>query len=65
MKLTERLIELSVSLQEPVLRDCADYIKALEEEVKTQQDRIKLLEREVAYAENGYNQKYKPYEVSK
>jgi len=35
----------------------------LESEVKIQQERIKLLEREVAYAENGYNQKYKSIEV--
>lgn len=33
--------------------------------VQSLQQRIKLLEREVAYAENGYNQKYKDHEVSK
>ena len=33
--------------------------------VQDLQQRIRLLEREVAYAENGYNQKYKDHEVNK
>lgn len=65
MNIKENLISLSNSYNSPALREAAAYIEVLENEIKIQQDRIKLLEREVAYAENGYNQKYKDHEVSK
>jgi hypothetical protein len=63
VSIKENLISLSNSYNSPALREAAAYIEVLESEVKIQQERIKLLEREVAYAENGYNQKYKSIEV--
>ncbi len=50
MSIKENLISLSDSYNSPALREAAAYIEVLESEVKIQQDRIKLLEREVAYA---------------
>jgi hypothetical protein len=63
VNIKENLISLADSYNSPAIREAAAYIELLEKEVKIQQDRIKLLEREVAYAENGYNQKYKSIEV--